>query len=265
MASTVPALVNSAPLSVTSRDVPARRPPHAAAGTLGPWRPFAVGERLTYNVKFGIIRVGSGSMEVAPMDTVRGQTVWHTVFRTEGGTFFYHVDDMLESWFDTASLLLLRFVQHIHEGGYIRYRTYEIYPERAVFVYNQKPEQASVSDPLDDGSFLYFIPNPPARGWGDLHVQSLFRPQVESCHHPCAAPRTDHVPAGTFNAIVVQPIIKTKGILSKDGQARGLVLRRLDTSHAADEVQVELRLHRLVLAVLRFRSWAPRRRSDAPR
>jgi len=27
------------------------------------------------------------------------------------------------------------------------------------------------------------------------------------------------VPAGTFNAIVIQPIIKTKGIFSEDGRA----------------------------------------------
>jgi hypothetical protein len=171
-------------------------------------------------VNFGIIKVGTGYMEVAPMDTVRGQEVWHTVFRTAGGTFFYHVDDVLESWFDTASLSSLRFVQHIHEGGYIRYRTYEIYPERAAFVYNQKPEQPSVSEPLDDGSFLYFIRTLPLVVGETYTFNRYFDPKSNPVTiHELRRERVT-VPAGTFNAIVVQPIIKTKGIFSKDGEAQ---------------------------------------------
>jgi hypothetical protein len=220
LASTVPALVNSAPVSVALHHLTTARLPDASVNATVGARPFAVGERLTYNVNFGFIKVGSGYMEVAPMDTVRGQVVWHTVFRTAGGTFFYHVDDVLESWFDTASMSSLRFVQHIHEGGYIRFRTYEIYPERAVFVYNQKPEQPSVPEPLDDGSFLYFIRTLPLVVGETYTFNRYFDPRSNPVTIHVLRRERVTVPAGTFNAIVVQPIIKTKGIFSKDGEAQ---------------------------------------------
>ena len=79
------------------------------------------------------------------------------MFHVQGGTFIYHVNDQLESWFDVATLSSLRFTQHLDEGGKIRQRDFEIFPERQVFVENQKPEQPSVSAPLDDASFLFFV------------------------------------------------------------------------------------------------------------
>ena len=182
--------------------------------------PFSVGEKLTYNVKFGIIRVGSGYMQVAGVESLRGRDVWHTIFRTEGGTFFYHVNDLLESWFDTTSLSSLRFVQHIHEGGYVRERIYEIYPERAVYVYNQKPEQPSVSDPLDDGSFLYFVRTLPLVVGETYTFNRYFNPKSNPVTIHVLRRERITVPAGTFNAIVVQPVIKTTGIFSKDGEAQ---------------------------------------------
>jgi len=199
---------------------PAAPRPIDRASTLVASRPFSVGERTTYNVKFGIIHVGSGYMEVAGIDTVRGHYAWHTVFRTEGGTFFYHVDDVLESWFDTTTLSSLRFVQHIHEGGYVRDRTYEIYPERAAYVYNNKPEQPSVSDPLDDGSFLFFIRTLPLVVGETYSFDRYFNPKSNPVTIHVLRRERITVPAGTFNAIVVQPIIKTTGIFSKDGEAQ---------------------------------------------
>jgi hypothetical protein len=197
-------------------------PPAAERTALGRAtpRPFSVGERTTYNVKFGIIHVGSGYMEVAGIDTVRGRDAWHTVFKTEGGAFFLHVNDVLESWFDTTTLSSLRFVQHIREGSYVRDRDYEIYPDRAVYVYNNKPEQPSVSEPLDDGSFLYFIRTLPLVVGETYTFDRYFNPKSNPVIIHVLRRERITVPAGTFNAIVVQPIIKTTGIFSDKGEAQ---------------------------------------------
>ena len=58
--------------------------------------PFGVGERSAYEVRFGPIRVGSGSMEVVGTENIRGRDALHTVFRVKGGTFFYKVDDRFD-------------------------------------------------------------------------------------------------------------------------------------------------------------------------
>ena len=42
--------------------------------------PWGVGERLEYDLKFGFLKVGSGSMEVADVQDMRGRESWHTKF-----------------------------------------------------------------------------------------------------------------------------------------------------------------------------------------
>jgi len=122
--------------------------------------PFAVGERMEYDVKFGILRVGNAHMEVVGLDNLRGRAAWHTAFYVRGGNFMYRVNDVYESWMDAETLSSLRFVQELEEGGKDTERRFEIYPERSIFVQTSKKpskEEQSVSQPLDDGSFLYFI------------------------------------------------------------------------------------------------------------
>jgi len=118
---------------------------------------LTVGERLTYDVKFGPIRVGGASMEVLGVEEVRGRRAWHTRFQVTGGTLFFRVNDILESWIDVETFSSLRFRQQLAEGPRDRLYEYEIFPERATFVPKGKPERPSVEHPLDDGSFLYFL------------------------------------------------------------------------------------------------------------
>lgn len=182
--------------------------------------PFAVGERLVYDVKFGAIKVGQGSMEVLDTVTLRGRPAWHTRFRVRGGIPFYRVDDVLESWIDRAAFSSLRFVQDFDEGGKERERRYEIFPERAMFQENDKPEEASVGNPLDDGSFLYFIRTIPLEVGKTYEFHRYFRPDRNPVVVKVVGRERITVPAGSYATIVIQPIIKSKGIFSENGQAR---------------------------------------------
>ncbi len=181
--------------------------------------PFRVGERLDYDVKFGPVPVGTGSMQVDPMDTVRGVRAWHTVFTVKGGTFFYQVNDRLESWFDPRGLMALRFRETLHEGGHTRDHAFEIFPERARFSEDGGAAQPSVAAPLDDGSFLYFVRTIPLEVGHEYVFNRYFRPDRNPVRLIVLRRERVTVPAGTFNAIVVRPIIKTGGIFSESGQA----------------------------------------------
>lgn len=182
--------------------------------------PFDVGEKLDYEVKFGPLKVGRGSMEVAGIDTVRGRHAWHTVFRVAGGTFLYKVRDRLESWMDVRTLSSLRHHQDLNEGSRDRERKFEIFPERGVFVEEGKPEeQPTVSAPLDDGSFLYFLRTIPLEVGKEYSFDRYFRPDRNPVRIRVVRREKIRVPAGEFDAIVVQPIIKSKGIFSENGHA----------------------------------------------
>jgi len=184
--------------------------------------PFAVGERMEYDVKFGILRVGNAHMEVVGLDNLRGRAAWHTAFYVRGGNFMYRVNDVYESWMDAETLSSLRFVQELEEGGKDTERRFEIYPERSSFLQTSKKpskEEQSVSQPLDDGSFLYFIRTIPLEVGQTYDFNRYFRPDRNPVRIKVLRKERIKVPAGTFDAIVVQPVIKTKGIFSENGHA----------------------------------------------
>ena len=182
--------------------------------------PFGVGERLEYDVKFGRLHVGSGSMEVADVQEVRGRSTWHTIFQVRGGTFFYRVNDQYESWIDRHTGNSLRFKQDLNEGRRDVERLFEIFPESAAFQENgEDTTQTSVKNPLDDGSFLYFLRTIPL-AVGETYVfERYFRPDRNPVTIKVLRKEHIEVPAGEFDAIVVQPVIKTTGIFSENGHA----------------------------------------------
>ena len=181
-----------------------------------PWR---VGERSHYDVRFGKLKVGSGSIEVVQLDNVRGREAWHTRFQVKGGTFFYKVNDVLESWFDSRTLASLRFVKDQEEGRSDREVRYEIFPERTAYQEVGGAEQPSVAQPLDDGSFLFFVRTLPLKVGDVYELNRYFKPDRNPVRIRVLRRERVKVPAGTFDAIVVQPTFKTKGIFSENGKA----------------------------------------------
>ncbi|MFN8571849.1 MAG: DUF3108 domain-containing protein [Gemmatimonadaceae bacterium] len=181
--------------------------------------PFQTGEKLEYNVHFGPLKVGQGSMEVMGIVPVRGHDAWHTRLRVKGGIPLARVDDLFESWIDVGTFSSLRFVQDLSEVGKDRERHYEFFPERQTFTENNKPEQPAALNPLDDGSFLYFVRTVPLEVGQTYEFNRYFRPDRNPVTLKVLRRETIKVPAGTFNTLVLQPIIKTSKLFADGGQA----------------------------------------------
>lgn len=180
--------------------------------------PFGVGERADYSVKYGPFSVGSGIMEVAPMDTVRGLETWHTVFRVKGGVPGFRVNDRMESWMDVRTLASLRHRQELSEGSRERERAFEIFPD-SVYVEEGKEPQKTVTLPLDDGSFLYFVRTVPLEIGKEYSFDRYFRPDRNPVRIQVLRRERVRVPAGEFETVVVRPIIQARGIFSENGRA----------------------------------------------
>jgi hypothetical protein len=78
--------------------------------------PFRVGEKLSYQAKLNFVSAGSASMSVEGVEEIRGRPTYHTVFDVRGRLLFFHVTDHYESWFDTTSLVSLRYLKHMDES-----------------------------------------------------------------------------------------------------------------------------------------------------
>jgi len=181
--------------------------------------PFAVGEELRYKATFGGIRAGHARMRVEGIELVRGRPAYHVVFTLDGGVPFFRVRDRYESWIDVETLASLRYRQHIAEGGFRRDATYEIYPERAQYRRDADSLQASVSQPLDDGSFIYAVRVSGIRVGETRSDDRYFKPDRNPVVLTGVRQETVTVPAGTFTATVVKPTIRAKGIFSENGDA----------------------------------------------
>lgn len=220
--------------------------------------PFRVGETATYEVSFGAVHVGNASTAVEGIEDVRGIPAWHTVFRLRAGTFFYKVNDVFESWIDRNSFSSLRFYQTQQEGLNDRRKRYEIYPDRAVYVeMDKKPQRQhpGVKDPLDDGSFLFFIRTVPLEVGNIYESSRYFRPERNPVRVRVLRKETVEVPAGKFDCIVVQPVIKTTGIFSENGQAE--VWLSDDPRHVVVQVKSRLSFGSISLYLKSYTPGAP--------
>ncbi len=218
--------------------------------------PFRVGEMLKYAVRYGRLRIGQASMSVLAIETVRGRPCYHVEFRIDGGLPGLRVHDRYESWIDTATLASRRHVQEIREVRYQRSTHYEIYPEEQKYRENDEDSlHASVSAPLDEGSFVYFIRTVRVPVGQTREFQQYFKPDRNPVVIRAIRRDTVEVPSGRYPTVVVRPTIRAKGIFAEDGEAE------LWFSDDARQMLVQMRTKfagfSLSLQLTDFRTGAP--------
>jgi hypothetical protein len=182
-------------------------------------RPYGVGETLVYDLAVGGAKVGTGSMKIEDTATVNGRATYHSVFNIKGGFLFYKVNDVLESWFEPATATTHRFHQVINEGNYHKERYFEIYPDRARLHQRGFEEKESVPEPLDDASFFYFVRTVPLIVGETYTYTRYFRPESNPVIVKVLRKEKVKLKSGTYNTIVLQPIIKSGGLFAEGGEA----------------------------------------------
>jgi hypothetical protein len=189
--------------------------------------PFGVGERIEYEVSGKALKIpvplkGTGVMEVLPMDTVRGREAFHLRFTVRGGAmWFFTVNDRFESWLDARSLKSMRYTENKHEGSYKRNRTFEIVSESGYYTEDDGARQPTVADPLDDGSFLYFLRTARLQVGKTDSFPRYFRPDRNPVIITTERRDRINVAGKWWDAIVIRPTISTgdKGLFAKDSKA----------------------------------------------
>lgn len=191
------------------------------AGPLTVAVPYGVGETAEYQVKLGGIAVGAGVVEVLGIEVVNGHPTYRTRLHVRGGIPLARVDTRMESWIDTTGLFSRRFEQDQHELRFHRHRIFDFSPESRSYRLRGTGEVGSLptSRPLDDLSFIYFARTLPLKT-GDVYtIPRYFKPEGNPVIIKVLRRDTVEVPAGRFETVVVQPIIKTDGLFGRGGEA----------------------------------------------
>jgi len=183
-----------------------------------PWR---IGEYFQFSIDWSGINAGSALMQVQNWQWIDGRRTWRIVSKTESNSFvskIYKVRDRAETAIDAESLFTRRFEKHLREGGYKHDSVVQFDQENRKALYHDGSSfdvPARVHDvlsafyyvrtrPLPDGGG-FTIPAHDNRKSYDLEVKVLRRERIE-------------VSAGTFDCVVVEPILKSEGIFKSKGR-----------------------------------------------
>ncbi len=82
--------------------------------------PFAVGERFDYAPYYSLNpfgAVGTVTMTVAGIDTVRGVPSWHFIMTSNLNAKIYKANSRLESWTTVNDFVSRRFIHFVNEKG----------------------------------------------------------------------------------------------------------------------------------------------------
>ena len=187
-----------------------------------PEYPFEVGETLTYSAKLGLLTLGSGTLQVAGLDSVRGVETFRFRFRLQGGTVFYSLDDVLESYVATDGFESHRFVQDFMENDKPKHRSFEIFPDSGFYRESGKDTTfASPEDPLDDAAFFYFIRITPLEVGKKYVFDRYFKKEKNPGVIDVVKRERMELPDGSkVQCLVLHPLIETKGLFSKRSDTR---------------------------------------------
>lgn len=229
-ASAPASVLASGPASVPRDGAPAPADTVREPATLD-WR-FPVGERAVYDVTFGRMKVGEGTLSVAALDTVRSEPVYRIRFTLQGGPFFYKVDDLQHSWIAPDPIRSLRFEQRLREGDYERDHRYELHQEESTYTlltWDAEKERWTAAEgktdlpmpprALDEISFLYLARLLPLEVGRTYRFERYFEEEGNPVILHVLRRQEVTVPAGTFQTVVVRPVIQTDGLFSEGGEA----------------------------------------------
>ena len=183
---------------------------------------FKEGEKLTFDVNYGFVTAGIAVMAIPTIKRISGREAYHVTFEVNSVPsfdMFYKVRDRYETYIDVEGLFPWRFEQHIREGGYTR--------DFSAF-FDQRKGKAKTSEgeysiPLyvnDIVSAFYYARTLDYSNMkvNDLiHLQNFYKDKVYNLDVKFLGKEVVEVPAGKFECIIVEPLVKEGGLFKHEG------------------------------------------------
>jgi hypothetical protein len=188
--------------------------------------PFAVGEVLEYQGKFGFLTAGSATLSVLPSDTVRGVPSWKfsliSGIKINVGIFKFENWTTLVSWTGLDDFMSRRFTKRMEENGKLHLEDYRIYPDSGFFRRNADPTKPTSKEPLDEIAFIYFMRSTPLELKRTYKYNRYYRSDVNPVTIEVVKRDEMTMPDGTkVKCLVLHPIVdEHNGMFSKTSNAR---------------------------------------------
>ena len=206
--------------------------------------PFEPGEKLTYSLRWNFIHAGSAVFTVEPSAELDGVAVYHFIWTLRSSPLmdmFYKVRDRVESYADRGMTHSLLYKSKQRQGGY----------ERDVTVtFDWDNETAQLQNQGNKGDPIFVYPGT----FDPLSITYFIRMQELVPGNILKAPITNgkrlvigrlrvverqkvKVPAGDFDAFLVQPEVRRLGGVFKRSETTSVQIWL-----ASDERQIPLKV-----------------------
>jgi hypothetical protein len=184
---------------------------------------FGVGERLVFDVNYGFITAGEAVMEIPAYDSVADRRVYRIEFSVNSLPSFswiYKVEDRYLTFVDVDAIAPLKFEQHIREGTYRRDFTAEFDQMNRVARTSegQFPIPEYVHDIMSAFYYARTIDFSGMNAGGGIMLSNFYRNKSHDLIVKVLGRQVLEVEAGTFNTIVVEPLVKEGGLFKSEGR-----------------------------------------------
>ena len=195
----------------------------APADTLGRYVEnvaFGVNEKFTFDINYGFINAGGATMEVTRLIEYNNRPCYQTVTRAYSNSFFsnfFNVDDRVESIVDALGIFSWRFEKNLKEGSYIANRQYT-FDQRLNLAYDGK-DTVKVNPYVQDAlSALYFVRTQDLEVGKSVFADNFTDGKLYPLEVKVIRREEITVPAGTFECLVVEPLLRSVGVFKHEGK-----------------------------------------------
>lgn len=193
------------------------------AAAANPATPFAVGERLEYQGRFGFLRVGTAVLSVDAVEPWRGAPHWKFSFTSNVSVPMYKNRTELSSWTGVNDFISRRFTKDLEENGRRRVEDFRIHPDSGFFRRGADTATKQTSErPLDDVAFFYWVRTIPLEVGKTYTFANYYRVERNPVTVRVLKRETMEMPDGSkVQTLVLHPIVEEpNGMFSRKSEAR---------------------------------------------
>ena len=212
-------LVSAVALFISTPKTPAQPPLRYVENTA-----FGFGERLEYEVGYKFIKAGVAAFSVGKEPVQAGgkncYDIRFDVMSLKSLDFLYKVRDRYRTIVDVDGIFPWKFEQTIREGGFSKdfTATFDQITKKAYTTEGTFPVPDFVHDVVSAFYYVRTFNLKDMKKGEKITLQNFFDRETHDLQVNILGRKTVTVKAGTFNCVVVEPIIKKGGLFKSDGR-----------------------------------------------
>ena len=199
-------------------------------------RAYAIGEKLTFKIRYGIVRAGTAEMMVKKETSLNDKAVYHiqtTAKSTATFDWVYKVRDEINSYIDKEGLFSWKFEKKLREGGYkvdllVNYSPEDSLADIYRTRYKRRKRNVSQSNyqvktppfVYDILAAFYYTRTQELQVGQTINLVNHDNRKIYNLEIKVYKKETIETAAGTFRCLQIEPLLKGEGIFKRKGRLR---------------------------------------------